>query len=124
VSTTSNLEKVSQTQLQTENLLLSAEKNKNEKSSNYFIKVHLYSTLEVKQTTTVNVSGDMLLADVLELCCKKRKIDPSDYTLKMADTKTNIPLDKTLDSLALKEICLLKKTVGPSGIVLHFTFRW
>jgi hypothetical protein len=78
-------------------------------------KVHLYSTLEVKQTTTVNVSGDMLMSEVLEICCRKRKIDSNDYTLKMADTKTDIPLDKTLDSLGLAELCLLKKDRGPSG---------
>ena len=80
-----------------------------------FIKVHLYSTLEVKQTTTVALAGDMLLADVLQLCCKKRKIDPNDYTLKMADTKTDIPLDRTLESLGISELCLLKKSSGVSG---------
>ena len=83
---------------------------------NVFVKVHLYSTLEVKQTTTVSLPGDMLLSEVLVVCCKKRKIDPNDYTLKMADTKTDIPLDRTLESLGLTELCLLKKDRGPSGL--------
>lgn len=88
---------------------------KKQAGGNYFIKVHLYSTLEVKQTTTVNLSGDMLLSEVLDICCKKRKIDSNDYTLKMADTKTDVPLDRTLESLGLEEICLLKKDRGPSA---------
>ena len=88
------------------------------KNGNFFIKVHLYSTLEVKQTTTVSLSGDMLLADVLVFCCRKRKIEPNDYTLKMADTKTDVPLDRTLESLGLQELCLLKKDRGPSGKIL------
>lgn len=29
-------------------------------AGNFLIKIHLYSTLEVKQTTTVNFPGDML----------------------------------------------------------------
>lgn len=85
------------------------------KKPTYFIKVHLYSTLEVKQTTTVSLPGDMLLADVLVYCCRKRKIEPNDYTLKMADTKTDVPLDRTLESMGLTELCLLKKDRGPSA---------
>lgn len=84
-------------------------------TGNVFIKVHLYSTLEVKQTTTVYLPTDMLLSDVLVFVCRKRKIDPNDYTLKMADTKTDVPLDKTLESLGVIELCLLKKERGPSG---------
>lgn len=84
-------------------------------AANFFIKVHLYSTLEVKQTTTISLPGDMLLSDVLIYCCRKRKIEPNDYTLKMADTKTDIPLNKTLESLGIMELCLLKKDRGPSA---------
>jgi hypothetical protein len=57
----------------------------------------------------------MLLSDVLTFCCRKRKFNPADYTLKMADTKTDVPFDKTLESLGVKELCLLKKDRGPSG---------
>ncbi|KAI3644569.1 hypothetical protein MP228_010733 [Amoeboaphelidium protococcarum] len=95
--------------------MMDLNRNPNVRSSLLFIKVHLYSTLEVKQTTTVSVPADMLLGDVLAFCAKKRKIDPSDYTLKMADTKTDVPLDKTIGASGLTELCLLKKDRGPSA---------
>jgi hypothetical protein len=87
-----------------------------------FVKVHLYSTLEVKQTTTVALPCDMMFSEVLKYCCKKRKIDPNDYTLKMADTKTDIPLDRTVENLGITELCLLRKDRGPSGApIVHLS---
>ena len=86
------------------------------KGANIFVKVHLYSTLEVKQTTTISLPRDMLLSHVLVVCCKKRKIDPNEYTLKMPDTKTDLPLDRTLENLGITELCLLKKDRGSSGM--------
>ncbi|KAI8799398.1 stress-activated map kinase interacting protein 1-domain-containing protein [Cladochytrium replicatum] len=79
------------------------------------LKVHLYSTLEVKQTTTVQMPGNTLLSDVFEHICKKRKYDIKDYVLKMADTKTDIPMDRTLDQLKLTEVCVLKRDRGGAG---------
>ncbi|KAI8800448.1 stress-activated map kinase interacting protein 1-domain-containing protein [Cladochytrium replicatum] len=79
------------------------------------LKVHLYSTLEVKQTTTVQMPGNTLLSDVFEHICKKRKYDIKDYVLKMADTKTDIPMDRTLDQLKLTEVCILKRDRGGAG---------
>lgn len=84
------------------------------------IKVHLYSTLDVKQTTTVSLPGDTTMAAVLDFCCRKRKIDPKEYTLKMADTVTDVPLNQTLMESGLDELCLLRKDRGPSGMVLLF----
>lgn len=85
---------------------------------NLLIDIHLYSTLEVQQTTKFNLPSDMILSDVLAFCCKKRKFNPADYTLKMADTKTDVPFDKTLESLGVKELCLARKERGPSGTFL------
>ena len=79
------------------------------------VRVHLYSTLDIKQTTAVSLPGDTTMAQVLEFCCRKRKIDPKEYTLKMADTVTDVPLKQTLLELGLEEFCLLRKDRGPSG---------
>ncbi|KAJ1529001.1 hypothetical protein HK096_009775 [Nowakowskiella sp. JEL0078] len=78
----------------------------------FFLKIHLYSTIEVKQTTTVQMPGSTLLSEVFEQVCKKRKYDPSVYVLKMPDTKTDVPLGKTLDQLKVTEFCVLKKDSG------------
>ncbi|KAI9092360.1 stress-activated map kinase interacting protein 1-domain-containing protein [Phlyctochytrium arcticum] len=82
-----------------------------------FLKVHLYSTIEVKQTTTMPVASNIPLAEVFEQICRKRKYDPSKYVFKMADTKTDVPLDKTLDQLRVSELCILKKAGGGAGDV-------
>ncbi|ORX87931.1 SIN1-domain-containing protein [Anaeromyces robustus] len=84
-------------------------------SKTYFIRVNLYSTLEVKQTTTQQFPSNMLLRDVFKSICQKRKYDIKDYVLKMADTKTDVPLDKTLEQAKLQEICVLKRDRGGAG---------
>ncbi|KAJ3137047.1 hypothetical protein HDU90_002218 [Geranomyces variabilis] len=82
-----------------------------------FLKVHLYSTIEVKQTTTMPVASNIPLAEVFEQICRKRKYDPSKYVFKMADTQTDVPLDKTLDQLRVSELCILKRAGGGAGDV-------
>jgi hypothetical protein len=81
----------------------------------YIIRVHLYSTLEVKQTTTLQFPSNMLLRDVFKSICQKRKYNINDYVLKMADTKSNVDLDKTLEQSKLEEICVLKRDRGGAG---------
>jgi len=81
----------------------------------YMIRVHLYSTLEVKQTTTQQFPSNMLLRDVFKSICQKRKYNINDYVLKMADTKSNVDLDKTLEQSKLEEICVLKRDRGGAG---------
>jgi hypothetical protein len=73
--------------------------------------------LEVKQTTTISVTSDMKLKEVLEIVCKKRKVQVDDYKLKMPDTKTDVPLDKTIGQLQVNEFCLLKER-GASGKII------
>ncbi|KAJ3096970.1 hypothetical protein HDU97_005398 [Phlyctochytrium planicorne] len=79
------------------------------------LKVHLYSTLEVKQTTTIPMQSNMLMSEIFEVICRKRKYDPKNYVLKMADTRTDVPLDKTLESLKVNEFCVLKRDRGGAG---------
>lgn len=54
----------------------------------------------------------MLLSEVFDVLCKKKKYDPKDYVLKMADTKTDVPLDKSLEQLKIAEFCVLKRDRG------------
>ncbi|KAK5673100.1 Component of a membrane-bound complex containing the Tor2p kinase [Batrachochytrium dendrobatidis] len=80
-----------------------------------YLKVHLYSTLEVKQTTTMQMPVNIPMSEVFDLICRKRKYDPKDYVLKMADTKTDVQLDKTLAQLEAIEFCVLKRSSGGAG---------
>ncbi|KAJ3009370.1 hypothetical protein HKX48_008008 [Thoreauomyces humboldtii] len=89
----------------------------NSAATTVFLKVHLYSTIEVKQTTTMPVASNIPLAEVFEQICRKRKYDPSKYVFKMADTQTDVPLDKTLEQLRVSELCILKRAGGGAGDV-------
>jgi hypothetical protein len=81
-------------------------------AASVFLKVHLYSTLEVKQTTIMQMPVNIPMSEVFVRICSKRKYDPKDYILKMADTKTDAPLEQTLEQLKATEFCVLKRSSG------------
>ena len=84
-----------------------------------FLRIRLtpYSEVaEVAHTTTINVSADMHFYDVLEMVCRKRKLEPKDYTFKIADTNTYLDLEKTVESIeSSQELALVKKPSPPSS---------
>jgi hypothetical protein len=61
------------------------------------------------------MQGHMLMSEVFDHICRKRKYDLKNYVLKMADTKTDVPLDQTLESLRATEFCVLKRDRGGAG---------
>lgn len=64
----------------------------------------------------------MFVGDVLEMVCRKRKLDPNLYILKIADKDVVVPLDRTMESLhEVHEMTLTKKsetTSSGSGSVI------
>ncbi|RDX46699.1 SIN1-domain-containing protein [Lentinus brumalis] len=67
-------------------------------------------------STTIQASGGMYMAEVLEAVCQKRKLSgPKDYALVVEvspEVKINIPLDRTVRSLQGKrELILIKKNM-------------
>ncbi|KAI0718350.1 stress-activated map kinase interacting protein 1-domain-containing protein [Cerioporus squamosus] len=67
-------------------------------------------------STTIQASGGMYMAEVLEAVCQRRKLSsPKDYALVVEvspDVKINIPLDRTVRSLQGKrELILIKKNM-------------
>ncbi|KAI0746565.1 stress-activated map kinase interacting protein 1-domain-containing protein [Daedaleopsis nitida] len=66
-------------------------------------------------STTIQASGGMYMAEVLDAVCTKRKLsDAKDYALvvEVGDSKMNIPLDRTVRSLQGKrELILMKKNM-------------
>lgn len=89
-----------------------------------FLKVHLYSTLEIKQTTIMQMPLNISMQEVFNRICAKRGYDQKDFILKMADVKTDVPLDKTLQQVDCIEFCVLKRASGGgkdiSGLYLCF----
>ncbi|KAJ3027785.1 UNVERIFIED_CONTAM: hypothetical protein HDU68_003124 [Siphonaria sp. JEL0065] len=64
-----------------------------------YVKIHLYSTLEVKHTATFAFSAGATMGQVFETICAKRKYDSENYVLKMGDTKTDVALDRILEDM-------------------------
>lgn len=86
------------------------------------LRVHLYSTLEIKQTTIMQMPTNLTMQEVFNRICSKRNYDQKLYILKMADTKTDVPLDKTLLQLDTIEFCVLKRSSG--GGNNYFNRSW
>lgn len=89
--------------------------NFSNQGTNVFLKVHLYSTIEVKQTTTFLAQSQQKMSEVFENICKKHKYDSNKYVMKMPDIKTDVPMDATLDSLNIAEFCILKRAGAGAG---------
>jgi len=92
-----------------------AEKASQKKSGHIFLKIHLYSTLEIKHTTSISAPLDEKLEDLLKRLCKKNSLPLEHYTLRLADTKTDISLDKTVGEANVSALCLLKKNQNSAG---------
>ena len=82
------------------------------KEEQVFLKIHLYSTLEIKQTTMMHMPLHLTMREIFGRICEKRKYNPKDYILKMPDTKTDVPLDVTLQKMDCIEFCVLKRSSG------------
>ncbi|CAG8634092.1 13126_t:CDS:2, partial [Acaulospora morrowiae] len=81
-------------------------------SNQIFLRIRLTLTPheEVSHTTTINVSSEMPFQEVLETICRKRKLDSSKYTFKIADTEKYINLGKTVESVGnANELALVEK---------------
>ena len=51
----------------------------------------------------------LISADLLKQLCSKHKLPADEYTLRLPDTKTDLPLNKTVGEINTSAICLMKK---------------
>ncbi|KAL1918770.1 uncharacterized protein VTP21DRAFT_2792 [Calcarisporiella thermophila] len=99
-------------------------KNTATNPASHFLKIRLTAEdTEVSHTTTISVYLDMFLGDVLELICRKRRLDPNEYELALINEGVGggvgalVDLDRTVESLppGVSELCLVKKSnVSPA----------
>jgi hypothetical protein len=81
-----------------------------------FLRIRFTPYSEVEHTTTINVPADTHFYSVLDIVCRKRKVEPKDYTFKIADTNTYLDLEKTVESVGnSQELALVKKQSPPSS---------
>jgi hypothetical protein len=76
-------------------------------------RIKLMTNEEVSATTTLPVHAQMFMGDVLELVCRKRKLDTNEYILTFADFNMIVPNDTTVESLnGIVDLCLIKKSAA------------
>ena len=66
------------------------------------IKVHFTSLEALSQTTTVEVSTDTYIAEVLDKVCKHWNLDKAYHILKIHGTATIAPVDRTVEALGVR----------------------
>lgn len=80
-----------------------------------FLKVHLYSTTEMRQTTTIHVPVHLKFKEIFDQLCLKYKYDPKDYVLKLIDGMVDVPLEKSLKEVDASECCIVKRGKSLGG---------
>ncbi|KAI1314843.1 hypothetical protein EDD11_001668 [Mortierella claussenii] len=68
-------------------------------STQHYVRVRLHTNHEVKHTTTVEIMPKMLVSGVIEYICGKRKMDPAEWCLVVADTHHVLPLDGAAEDI-------------------------
>lgn len=78
-----------------------------------YFRIRLMTNEEVSATTTIPVYAEMFIGDVLELVCRKRKLDPDEHMLTIADSNLVVPNDLTVEDMRkITELCLIRKGAG------------
>ncbi|WVQ83157.1 hypothetical protein IAT38_005295 [Cryptococcus sp. DSM 104549] len=76
------------------------------------LKVRVNASADVHFTTTINVPADMYIADLVEVLCKKKRLQmpATDWVLCLADFSLALPLDRTVASMEGRcDLALVKR---------------
>ncbi|KAL8721537.1 MAG: hypothetical protein Q9225_001791 [Loekoesia sp. 1 TL-2023] len=63
------------------------------------LRIHFRSLEAYSQNTTIEVTTDTYLAEVLDTVCKKWKLDKAYHHLRVTGTRTVAPVDRTVESI-------------------------
>ncbi|KAF7729735.1 hypothetical protein EC973_003813 [Apophysomyces ossiformis] len=76
-------------------------------------RIRLMTDETVAATTTIPVYAEMMVGDVLALVSMKRKLNPDEHILTIADSNVVIPNDTPVESLRdVTDLCLMRKVAG------------
>ena len=80
------------------------------------IKVHFTSVEAFSHATTIEVTTDTYLAELLDTVCKRWNIDKSYHFLKVSGTNTTAPVDRTVEALgAISDLDLVRRRFANDG---------
>ncbi|KAI9238172.1 hypothetical protein MVEG_07201 [Podila verticillata NRRL 6337] len=84
-------------------------------STQHYVRVRLHTNHEVKHTTTVEILPKMLVSEVVDYICLKRKMNPAEWALVVADTHHVLPLDGAAEDISNStELALVPKSTVES----------
>ncbi|KAG0367567.1 hypothetical protein BGX24_003172, partial [Mortierella sp. AD032] len=85
-------------------------------STQHYVRVHLHTGHEVSHTTTVEILPKMLVSGVIDYICLKRKMNPSEWSLVVADSPHNVlPLNGAAEDISnTTELALVPKASEPA----------
>lgn len=84
------------------------------------IRVRHFDLDSAARSTTLELSTDSYLAEVLDQVCKKWNIDKGFFVLKVAGTNTVAPLDRTIEALGTRsdlELVRRRFGAGPAALM-------
>ena len=80
------------------------------------LKIHFTSLEAFSQISTIEVTTDTYLAEVLDTVCKRWKLDKSYHVLKVTGTNTIAPVDRTVESLGARtDLDLVRRRFANDG---------
>lgn len=80
------------------------------------LKIHYTSLEAITQATTLEVTTDTYLAEVLDGVCKRWKLDKSYHMLKVSGTNTIAPVDRTVEALGSRlDLDLVRRRFANEG---------
>jgi target of rapamycin complex 2 subunit MAPKAP1 len=84
------------------------------------IRVRHFDIDVAARTTTLEVSADSYIAEILDHVCKKWNFDKAFFVLKVTGTNTVAPLDRTVEALGTRsdlELVRRRFGAGPSSLI-------
>ena len=66
------------------------------------LKIHFTSLEAFTQITTIEITTDTYIAEVLDTVCKRWKLDKAHHILKVTGTNTVAPVDRTVESIGAR----------------------
>ena len=80
------------------------------------LKIHYTSLEAFSQVTTIEVTTDTYLAEVLDNVCKRWKLDKAYHILKVSNTNTIAPVDRTVEALGTRtDLDLVRRRFANDG---------
>ncbi|MCJ1316728.1 hypothetical protein MMC15_002049 [Xylographa vitiligo] len=80
------------------------------------LKIHFTSLEANTQTSSVEVTTDTYIAEVLDMACKKWNLDKTHHFLKVTGTNTVAPLDRTVEAIGTRiDLDLIRRRFAYDG---------